>query len=541
MPDILLIQPPIRDFYLTAKRTVPYGLACVAAALQQAGFSVEILDALATSRSRKISLPPEMAYLESFYGRPDSSPFGLFHHYRHYGYSYQHIARQATYSGAFLVGISSLFSAYANEALKAAEIVKKALPHCKTVLGGHHPTAMPELVMQSESVDFVLRGDGEITMPMLARALADKSSLSQIPGLVRRDRDKNPIISPPVRLRSPDDIPLPAWQLIDSSFYRRAGKKTATVVTSRGCPMQCSYCCMRKAAGQSPVRRSVESVMAEIEQAAAGEATLFIDFEDEHLSLDRSWFLSLLASIEQRFGGSAVELRAMNGLFPPSLDEEMIGAMAAAGFKTLNLSLGATTPAQLRRFRRPDVRKDFDQALDLAEKYQLGAVGYIIVGAPDQLALDSLEDLLFLAARRVLAGVSIYYPVAGTPDYQRCIELGVLPGKTRLMRSSALPIDHTTTRKEAVTILRLARITNFMKSLIDRGQPIPAACPDRLEPMVRTRDRDTLGRQLLARFLSDGIIRGVTDTGEVYHHNISTRLAQLYLHRLPGMRLRGTM
>ncbi|NLJ28890.1 MAG: hypothetical protein GX433_12880, partial [Deltaproteobacteria bacterium] len=52
MADILLIQPPIRDFYLTAKRTIPYGLACIAASLIKEGFSVEILDGLATSKSR---------------------------------------------------------------------------------------------------------------------------------------------------------------------------------------------------------------------------------------------------------------------------------------------------------------------------------------------------------------------------------------------------------------------------------------------------------------------------------------------------------
>ena len=45
MTDILLIQPPIRDFYLTAKRTIPYGLACLAGILREAGLSVEILDA----------------------------------------------------------------------------------------------------------------------------------------------------------------------------------------------------------------------------------------------------------------------------------------------------------------------------------------------------------------------------------------------------------------------------------------------------------------------------------------------------------------
>ncbi|MEJ2478365.1 MAG: hypothetical protein P8Y40_12885 [Desulfobacterales bacterium] len=126
MPDILLVQPPIRDFYLTAKRTLPYGLACIAAGLEKAGFSVEILDALATSRSRDIALPENMKYLKEFYGCADRSPFALFHRYRHYGFSFEHLAREAAQSGAFLVGISSLFTAYSGEALETAQRIKVA-------------------------------------------------------------------------------------------------------------------------------------------------------------------------------------------------------------------------------------------------------------------------------------------------------------------------------------------------------------------------------------------------------------------------------
>jgi|GEM_PF-5276837 len=63
MPDILLIQPPIEDFYLTAKRTIPYGLACIASALMKSGFSVEIFDALASPKTRQLPIPPEMAFL----------------------------------------------------------------------------------------------------------------------------------------------------------------------------------------------------------------------------------------------------------------------------------------------------------------------------------------------------------------------------------------------------------------------------------------------------------------------------------------------
>lgn len=541
MPDILLLQPPIRDFYLTAKRTVPYGLACIAAALQQAGFSVELLDALATSRSRRIPLPPEMKPIEAFYGLPDASPFGLFHHFRHFGRSFAHIARQVERSNAFLVGISSLFTAYAEEAVKTAETVKAALPGCKTVLGGHHPTALPEQVMQSDAVDFVLRGDGEISMPLLAKALAGGSSLDQVPGLVRRGRNKALIISDPVRITAPDNLPLPARQLIDNSFYRRGKKSTMVVVASRGCPMKCSYCSMRSSADQPYVRRSVESVMTEIEQAAVDDPALFIDFEDENLSLDRRWFLSLLRNIRGRFDGAELELRAMNGLFPPSLDEETVRAMAEAGFSALNLSLGSTVGKQLQRFQRPDVRRAFDRALALAEKFGLTAVGYVIAGAPEQHATDSLEDLLFLAARRVLAGVSIYYPIPGTPDFQRCSTLGILPVATAAMRSSAFPIDHTTTREESVTLLRLARITNFMKSLLDRGKKIPTACPDPADVISDVTDREAVGNQLLARFLADGIIRGVTADGRIYEHRTSTRLTRTFVQRMKTTGFRGTV
>ena len=161
MPDILLIQPPIRDFYLTAKRTIPYGLACIAPTLVKSGFSVKILDALATSKSRACDLPREMDYLRKYYGRPDRSAFALFHQFRHFGYSFEHIGKMAKESGAFLVGISSLFTPYMQEALQTAETVKAWHPDCKIVIGGHHPSALPQSVMESAAVDFVIRGGGK--------------------------------------------------------------------------------------------------------------------------------------------------------------------------------------------------------------------------------------------------------------------------------------------------------------------------------------------------------------------------------------------
>ena len=117
-------------------------------------------------------LPGKWSYLSEYYGRPDCSAFALFHHYRHFGYSFDHIGKMATESGAFLVGISALFTPYMQEALQTAETVKAFHPDCKIVIGGHHASALPQSVMESPAVDFVICGEGEVSMHLLAKALS---------------------------------------------------------------------------------------------------------------------------------------------------------------------------------------------------------------------------------------------------------------------------------------------------------------------------------------------------------------------------------
>lgn len=539
MTDILLIQPPIRDFYLTAKRTVPYGLTCIASALMRDGFSVEILDGLATSKSRMIPWPEEMNHLRKYYGKPDFSPFALFHHFKHFGYSFERLGKLAGESEAFLIGISSLFTAYSDEAIKTAEAVRRFHPDCKIVLGGHHPTAMPEEVMKNQVVDFVIRGEGEISMPLLARTLQNGGSPDSIPGIVFRNQDGTLTIRKPAMSDHLDDYPLPAAHLLKHSFYKRGTKGSTVVVTSRGCPMRCTYCSLGTSSPIKYRRRSVDSVIREIENALTQHNAGFIDFEDENLSMEREWFLDLMHRIKNRFGAFRAELRAMNGLFPPSLDDEMVRLMKETGFKTLNLALGSTSKEQLRRFRRPDVREAFDRALGFAEKHGLEAVGYVIVGGPDQRGEDSVSDLLYLAQRRVLAGVSVFYPSPGSADFEKCARLGILPESFSLMRSTALPLSFITTRDESVTLLRLGRILNFMKSLLDRDLPIPAPLPFKDAVLEDVGDRRETGKRLLQWFLYDGKIRGISPNGVVFEHRIAPELTKQFLNGLQNIKLRG--
>ena len=494
MQHIVLIQPPVEDFYFTFKRSVPYGLASIAAALTQRGFYVDIVDALAVKKSVIIPYPREMDFLNAFYGEPDVSQFSLFHHYRHYGYSFEHIGKIVRDKAPFMVGISSLFTPYADIALNTARMVKKFYPHCPVVLGGHHPTLFPREVMACDSVDFVLGGEGEVSMPLLAEIL-DKMSgdvtpgkkiknmspdqeaqLSKVPGIVFRTRDGGLHLSDPAWMTDLAAQPMPQLNLIHQKFYQRKGRGSTVVVAGRGCPMNCTYCSLGASSTHARFRlRPVEQVLAEIQHNMDYHDMGFLDFEDENLTLNRNWCISLLEGVCGMAEGGDVELRAMNGLFPPSLDDALVKTMKRAGFKTLNLSLGSTSATQLKAFRRPDVRASHDHALMLAEKYSLEAVSYLIAGAPGQDAMQSVEDLLFLASRRTLVGLSIYYPAPGSVDYGICREKGLLPDHFSLMRSTALPIEDTTTRLASVTLLRLARVLNFMKFLKDQHMALPQA------------------------------------------------------------------
>ena len=553
MPDILLIQPPIRDFYLTAKRTVPYGLACIAAALRRSGSTVEICDGLATSKSRIIPWPGEMDFLTPYYGRADLSPFGLFHHFRHFGYSLEHIARQAKVSGARVIGISSLFTAYSDLALETAAAVKKACPGVPIVLGGHHPTALPEAVMRHPAVDYILRGDGEDGFPALAKALLNGTPLTGIPGLVLRRPDGTLAMAPPAMVDDLDAMPVPAFDLIAWRHYQRGGRGNLALTASRGCPLRCTYCAVNAASYHGFRQRSVGSVVSELQTAFDTRPMGFIDFEDEHLGdfglhapllenlgADKDWAMALLEKIRDTVGRHRPELRAMNGLYAPNLDAPLLESMKRTGFKSLNLALITTAASQLKRFARPEITNAIDRVLSLARQMDMDCVAYIIVAGPAQDPYASIQDLIFLAERRVLAGVSVFYPAPGSGDYEWCRRKHLLPADPVLMRSTALPLAHMTDRDQAVTLLRLGRVLNFMKKLLDGGTslPMPARSPRSIDPET---DRLTVGKQLLAAFLEDGRIRGMQPGGRIYAHTIDLSLTRQFLAACHKITLKGAV
>ncbi len=138
-----------------------------------------------------------------------------------------------------------------------AKMIKQNFPLIKIVIGGVHATLLPLKTMeQYPFFDFLIFGEGEITLYELQNSLSNYLPLNKIKGLVYRDGEK--LIQNEARqyISNLDELPFPAWDLFRESHWY-------PILSSRGCPFQCIFC--NRVLGNRIRYRSVENIIDEIE------------------------------------------------------------------------------------------------------------------------------------------------------------------------------------------------------------------------------------------------------------------------------------
>lgn len=178
--------------------------------------------------------------------------------------------------------------------IEYADSIKKihSAPIC---LGGPHPIIEPEKVLANKSVDFVVMGEGELTIVELADALARQKNLRGIKGIGFKTEAAEIIINPRRELiEDLDSLPLPARHLVPILEYRPAPHHylelpMTTMMVSRGCPFGCLFCASRNVWGRKYRVRSVNSVIKEIKFLIARYKIKNINFWDDLWGLDRAW------------------------------------------------------------------------------------------------------------------------------------------------------------------------------------------------------------------------------------------------------------
>ncbi len=508
---ILLIQPPIQDFYNTDIRLQPIGLAYLKSVIKKHFQEMDILikDYHHGWGRKTVQLPKELADLEPFYLHQDKSPFALFNRYYHFGASFETIAREVVHYAPDLVGISSQFTPYYREVLDTASAIKKVWSG-SILVGGSHASADPLSLLNHPDVDFVILGQGERPIVEFIKQWRSEKAFSKVPNLGYKkngqlkfnEKENNfPI----------DDLPFPDFYDFNPSKYRFQNRPLCFVITSRGCPYQCTFCSVHQTFGNQFRQRSVRSIVEEINLRYAQGYRSF-DFEDDSLNYDAEWFETLLKTLTDKFNGKDVAFLAMNGLHYLHLNQKILFLMKQAGFKSLNISLVSLNKQTCRMIKRPLNIKKYLSVVQHAFTLGFDMVCYQILGLPGE-ELTSMKDTLIYNARLpVRLGASPFYVTPGMPILKQFE--GTSPINRIRARLTALGIESDEYEKEDIyTLLFTARIINFLKSLDIIQKDIPFQKLFDLED--RFDARVTVGMKLLRDLFNNQRLDAATSKGFV--------------------------
>jgi anaerobic magnesium-protoporphyrin IX monomethyl ester cyclase len=296
------------------------------------------------------------------------------------------------------------------------------------LVAGSDATDHPALYLEA-GARAVIAGEGEVTLAEAIDALSARNSppLAAIQGLVVRDEAGALVRTPPRPiLRDLDLLPRPAWDLVDVERYRaiwqrRHGYFSMNVATTRGCPYHCNWCA-KPIYGQRYTARSAAAVVDEIAWLGRTYRPDHLWMADDIFGLKPGWIESFATEVAAR--GAGIPFKCL--LRADGVTEATAGALGAAGCRTA--WIGAESGSQ----RILDAMEKGIRVEQIAEATgRLRAAGvevgfFLQFGYPGE-TRDDIERTLQLvrACRPDDIGVSISYPLPGTPFYERVkAELG---------------------------------------------------------------------------------------------------------------------
>ena len=459
---VLLIQPPVRDFYDTDVRLQPIGLAYLKAVVAKHLPDIEVIikDYHGGCGRKTVQIPKELRYLSEYYPVADKSPFSTFHQYYHFGKSFDEIEADIAALNPDVVGISSLFTPYFREALEVAACAKKQ-SNAIVVMGGSHASAVPESLLASPHVDYVIRGEGEKPFVEFLRCLKDQTTVKQVANLAYKRNDE--FVYNSVQENFPiDELPIPDLSDFAPATYTLAGQPMTFMITSRSCPHKCSFCSVHTTFGTDYRRRSLENVFEEI-VLRHRQGYRVIDFEDDNLTYYKQTFKELCRRLIARFPEREMEFVAMNGISYLSLDDELLELMYQAGFSHLNLALVSSDKTVRETTKRPHTLEAYVNVVDKACQLGFKIVSYQILGLPNETLDSMIQTLAFNARLPVLLGASPFYQTPNAP-IARGLELTETDFVKARLTALAIETDNFS-RDDIYTLFVTTRIVNFLKGL----------------------------------------------------------------------------
>jgi radical SAM superfamily enzyme YgiQ (UPF0313 family) len=384
----------------------PIGLMYLAAVLREAGEEVEILDA-------------DLLEL-----------------------SIEETAREVCRRHPSIVGVTATTPTIKN-ALKVISAVRALDSSVVTVVGGVHPTFMPEETLLScPELDLVVIGEGEQTLLELTQALKGfqwdghsysaakefAERVSKVKGIAYRDpSNPNQIRFTPPRgfIQDLDKLPLPARDLVPFEHYKLLGKDTplGAIITSRGCPYGCTYCSSSRIGGLKFRARSVDNVLLEIQELYYKYRLRYIEIIDDIFTLNQKRAFEFAKKLKElKLDISWTASSRVN-----TISRDLLKALFSAGLRILYYGVESGSQRVLNLMKKMVTLDQIRTAFRITREEGVQSCGSFMLGYPGE-TLDEMKQTIKFACEldADYAQFTVLTPYPGTPIYDELKSKGLL-------------------------------------------------------------------------------------------------------------------
>lgn len=297
------------------------------------------------------------------------------------------------------------------------------------VLGGPHPTALPHDTLTEMEADVVVIGEGEETFVELINAIDNDLALDSISGLAFKEGNEVKINPRRDLIKDLDALPFPAKDLLPLENYylpptkRIRSERATNMVTSRGCPFNCTFCMARTIWGRQTRLRSIENVLDEIQENVELYKLTEFSFHDELFTIKKSRVIEFCKGVIGRGLDISWVCQARAG----TVDREMLRFMKKAGCGKIAFGFESGNQRILDMMCKKETLQSAVESARLCRESGIGVAGAFILGHPGETA-ESIQDTIRFAIELNIdtAAFFIAIPYPGTDLYDMAIKNGYL-------------------------------------------------------------------------------------------------------------------
>lgn len=312
------------------------------------------------------------------------------------------------------------------DALKTASLVKNYSGAIPVVFGGPHVTVYPKESLALKDVDYIVRGEGEISFKKILDNLNSETGLHSIDGIGFKINSKMVLTQEPTFIENLDSIPFPDRTFSPYGKYYSLLSKNfpiTTMMTSRGCPYNCIYC---ERMGKKFRAISAEKVIFEIEHCLSlGIKEIF--FHDDTFTIDKKRVFSICDLITKKGLNFDWDVRVR----VDTVNYELLSSMKKAGCKRISFGVESGTPKILKNLRKGITLEQVKTAFEYCKKLKIQTLADFMLGSPGETKQDIAQTIRF--AKKLgadYAQFSVTTPYPGTDLYREAISRGIIKSDT---------------------------------------------------------------------------------------------------------------